>query len=73
MKTAITLTILGAFLAAALAVAAVTWTRNSDVEISTAGMIAIAFGVILTFALGAGLMFLVFYSNRKGYDDPDHQ
>jgi hypothetical protein len=71
MKTGITLSILAAFLIGALIIAAITWLRNSDVAISTAGLIAIAFGVIMTFALGAGLMFLVFYSNRKGYDDPD--
>lgn len=71
MKTGITLAILAAFLVGALVIAAVTWLRNSDVAISTTGMIAIALGVIVTFALGAGLMFLVFYSSRKGYDDPD--
>jgi hypothetical protein len=27
-----------------------------------------AFGIIVTLALGVGLMALVFYSNRKGHD-----
>ena len=73
MKTGLTIAVLAAFLAAALVVAAVTWLRIGDVAISTRGMIALAVGVVVTVALGAGLMFLVFYSNRKGYDDPDRK
>jgi hypothetical protein len=49
-----------------------TWVGINDVEISTHGKIALALGVTVTFALGAGLMFLVFYSSRKGYDADDH-
>ena len=45
------------------------WTELDGVTISTHGLIALGLGVFLTFALGAGLMFLVFYSNRHGYDD----
>jgi hypothetical protein len=32
-----------------------------------------AFGVALTVLVGVGLMFLVFYSSRMGYDEPPHQ
>jgi len=42
-------------------------------DISMHGWIALSAGVLVTFALGAGLMFMVFYSNRQGYDDPDNQ
>ncbi|NKB19717.1 MAG: hypothetical protein GKS01_04145 [Alphaproteobacteria bacterium] len=49
-----------------------TWVGINDVEISTHGKIALALGVTITFALGAGLMFLVFYSSRRGYDSDDH-
>ena len=45
-----------------------TWIGLNEVEISIHGKTALALGVILTFALGTGLMFLIFYSNRKGYD-----
>ncbi len=38
-------------------------------EISIHGYIAMALGAFFTFALTAGLMALVFYSNRHGYDD----
>jgi hypothetical protein len=40
----------------------------TDGLIDTPGMIALVAGVILSMALGGGLMALVFYSNRKGYD-----
>ena len=49
-----------------------TWVGLNDVEISTHGKFALALGVAATFALGAGLMCLVFYSSRKGYDADDH-
>jgi hypothetical protein len=29
-----------------------------------------AFGVIISLAVGFGLMALLFYSSRKGYDEP---
>jgi hypothetical protein len=37
-------------------------------SMSTGGHIAMAFGVLVTLALGVGLMALVFYSNRKDRD-----
>lgn len=45
------------------------WQSLADVEVSTAGTVALALGLIVTFGLGVGLMALVFYSSRKGYDD----
>ena len=45
------------------------WGALEGTEISTQGWIALSAGVLITFGLGAGLMFLVFYSNRQGYDD----
>lgn len=44
------------------------WNALPDVNISTAGWIFIAVGVLFTFGLGAGLMALVFYSSREGMD-----
>ena len=44
------------------------WNSLAGVEISTNGIIAMVMGVVFSIAVGGGLMALVFYSNRKGYD-----
>ena len=45
-----------------------------EVEMSGAGWGAMLLGVVLTLALGLGLMSLVFISNRRGYDEQgDHR
>lgn len=38
-------------------------------EMTIHGWIALTIGTFFSLALGVGLMFLVFYSARKGYDD----
>ena len=43
------------------------WTLT-DAEISTQGYIALSLGIVFSMLVGGGLMALVFYSNRKGYD-----
>lgn len=71
MRTLAVVATLLALLGLVLFVAWRTWIALEGVAISTHGMIALGLGVFLTFALGAGLMFLVFYSSRRGYDEPD--
>jgi hypothetical protein len=45
------------------------WGWNlTDATISTGGMISLALGVVVTLAVGGGLMALVFWSSRNGYD-----
>ena len=51
-------------------VAAVNWGEVGDAGIDTNGWIALVLGVLVTLAVGIGLMTLVFISNRRGYDDP---
>ena len=51
------------------AVIAVLCTNLGESEISGAGWLAMALGVTVTLALGVGLMGLVFFSNRRGYDE----
>ncbi|MGE5272116.1 MAG: hypothetical protein ACM3JG_20870 [Thiohalocapsa sp.] len=46
------------------------WWQLGDVEISAAGWAAMIFGVLLTLAVGVGLMALVFISARRGFDEP---
>jgi len=45
------------------------WIGLGDSEISSAGWLAMGFGVVVTLALGIGLMALVFISSRRGYDE----
>jgi hypothetical protein len=45
------------------------WLELGEVEIGTHGLIALGLGAVLTFGLGAGLMALMFFSARRGYDD----
>ena len=50
-------------------VIAAVWSGIGDSDISGAGWLAMGLGVIVTLALGVGLMALVFISNRRGYDE----
>jgi hypothetical protein len=53
-----------------LAVAAFGVMSNWDASyMSVHGWIALGLGTFLSLAVGGGLMALVFYSARKGYDD----
>jgi hypothetical protein len=45
------------------------WGDIGDSDISAAGWLAMGLGVVVTLALGIGLMALVFISNRRGYDE----
>jgi uncharacterized membrane protein len=54
---------------AAMAVAWSAWRAMADVEVGTAGMIAMVLGAVATLALAGGLMALLFISNRRGFDD----
>ena len=50
-------------------VIAVFWSGLGDSEISPAGWLAMGLGIFVTLALGIGLMSLVFFSSRGGYDE----
>jgi hypothetical protein len=50
-------------------VIATVWTSMGDSEISAAGWLAMGLGIVVTLGLGVGLMALVFFSNRRGYDE----
>jgi hypothetical protein len=58
-----------AILAGAGWLAARTWIAADGSPISTDGYIAMTLGVGFSLALGCGLMALLFYSSRHGYDD----
>jgi hypothetical protein len=59
-----------ALLAGAVYVAIVSMNRFSNADVPTSGIVAMWLGIVFSVAVGVGLMALVFYSNRKGYDDP---
>ena len=46
------------------------WTLATGTDVPTSGYAAMAFGVIISLAVGFGLMALLFYSSRRGYDEP---
>jgi hypothetical protein len=62
--------VLLSLLAATDFVAYLGWTLVGGVEVSTAGYVAMAAGVLFSLIIGGGLMTLVFYSNRSGHDEP---
>jgi len=70
-----TLIILALFtlLAAAIWFAVAAWERLGGGEIPFYGYLAIVGGVLVTLLVGGGLMGLVFYSSRHGYDDGAHR
>ena len=71
MKGLTVASVLLGLLALAGFVAYRTWAELEDVSMSVNGWIALGLGALATLVLGAGLMFLVFYSSRHGYDDID--
>lgn len=64
------LIVLLSLLAATLVIVYFGWTSTKETDVPTSGYVAMAIGVIFSLAVGFGLMALVFYSSRKGYDEP---
>lgn len=71
MNTMRALIIVGLFalLTASVWFAGAAWERFGGDAIPLYGYIAIAGGILFSLLIGGGLMALVFYSNRHGYDD----
>jgi hypothetical protein len=46
------------------------WTLANGTDVPPSGYAAMVFGVIISLGVGFGLMALIFYSSRKGYDEP---
>ena len=47
--------------------------NSVDVEMSIHGYIAMILGIIFSLVIGCGLMALMFYSSRHGYDEIDRR
>ena len=69
MRVGLTIVVLMALLAASAAVAFWVWQELGDVTMSGHGWLAMGLGVGMTFLVGAGLMALVFFSHRRGFDE----
>jgi hypothetical protein len=72
MKTALTIGVLLLLLAGAALVGYAGWTMT-DVAMPIHGWIAMGLGIFFSLVVGVGLMGLVFYSNRAGYDEIDRR
>ena len=64
----LTIVALGALLGGIGWFVAYGWSLFPGTEIGTHGTIAMVLGIVFSTALGVGLMALLFWSNRKGYD-----
>ena len=65
----IVIAVLVLLLVGAAAVGYFGWT-STDTSVPISGYIAMALGVVFSLAIGIGLMALLFYSSRAGYDEP---
>jgi hypothetical protein len=66
---ALTVITLFALLAGAIYYAVGIWTAVEAPDMPFAIYVALALGVLFSVVIGAGLMALMFYSSRQGYDD----
>jgi len=70
MKNVLIVGFLVLFLCAVLGWAIYAWIGVGDVQMSVHGYIAMTLGIVFSLLVGFGLMGLVFYSHRHGYDEP---
>jgi hypothetical protein len=70
-KTALILPLL-AFLAASVWFASYVWLSDDGPPMPTSGYVAMGLGILFSLVVGIGLMALVFYSHRHGYDERGH-
>lgn len=49
------------------------WNSAGDVEMTGLVMGSMVIGILFAVLIGCGLMFLLFYSARRGYDEPVRQ
>jgi hypothetical protein len=68
MGRVLTFIALVALLLGAFALGYVTWT-TVDTAIPPIVYVMMAIGILVTVLIGGGLMALVFYSSRRGYDE----
>ena len=62
--------ILLALLAGTIYVSHYGWVSAGDVTMPAWGWLMMGLGIFFTVVVGGGLMILIFYSSRAGYDEP---
>jgi hypothetical protein len=70
MQTALVIILLLAILAGAVFVGHYGWVSAGDVTMPAWGWMMMGLGIFFTLLVGGGLMALVFYSSRAGFDEP---
>jgi hypothetical protein len=70
MRAALAIILLLAILAGAVFVGHYGWVSAGDVVMPAWGWLMLGLGVFFTILVGGGLMALVFYSSREGFDEP---
>jgi hypothetical protein len=70
MQTALVIILLLAILAGAVFVGHYGWVSAGDVTMPAWGWLMMGLGIFFTLLVGGGLMALVFYSGRAGFDEP---
>jgi hypothetical protein len=71
--TAAVVVVLLGLLGASVWFASQSWLAVDGPPMPTQGYIAMILGVVFSVAIGCGLMALVFYSNRYGYDEASNR
>jgi hypothetical protein len=69
MRSALLIAVLLALFGITVAWAIYAWS-TIDVEMSIHGYIAMILGIVFSLLVGCGLIALMFYSSRRGYDEP---
>ena len=70
MQGALVTILLLAILAGAVFVGQYGWVLAGDVAMPAWGWLMLGLGIFVTLLVGFGLMALVFYSSRAGFDEP---
>jgi hypothetical protein len=70
MRTALVIILLLSILGGAIFVGHYGWVSAGDVVMPAWGWLMMGLGIFFTLLVGGGLMALVFYSSRAGFDEP---
>jgi hypothetical protein len=68
-QTLILAVVAGAIVLGLVVIGIYAWLTLGDTGMTASGYLAVFLGALGTVALGGGLMGLLFYSNRAGYDE----